>query len=189
MNEMVLDSNTRWYRNGPSIIIYVILPILWLLIVSALLSNSSLGLRHGEGLLIIVLSGLVVVVPAAVLLILLMRSGIGVNSDGVTVRGVQGRSRHVPWHEVVRFDVDTRSLVNQYGTGTVNYVTVVCRDGSSLRTMGCRFSMLDRRGSFWSARKGFSTPLGPDAGPMYQVVDALESARRHAQHVTEPGVS
>ena len=107
----------------------------------------------------------------------LTRAGIGVNADGVTVRSALGRGRFVPWDDVVKFHVDSREWWARTGNmGTTNYVTVVCRDRPPLRTIGCRFVA--------AASPGLAVPVDLD-----EVFDALEAARRHAQHVIEPGVS
>jgi hypothetical protein len=82
-----------------------------------------------------VLSGLAVIGLCAVLLILGTRSGISVNADGVTVRGQLTLSRHVPWHEVVRFEAEQIGGNRGYSLSVwSNYVTVVCRGRPALRT-------------------------------------------------------
>jgi Bacterial PH domain len=117
----------------------------------------------------------------------LTRAGIGVNADGVTVRSALGRSRFVPWHDVVKFHVETviddgAGRYGAYDRGSVNHVTVICRDRPPLRTIGCRFA------AGAAGSNSMSLPLAVPTG-LDGVFDALEAVRRHAQHITEPGAS
>jgi hypothetical protein len=154
--------------------LYFMFPILWVALAGAAYGDSASPLR--VRLLFILVSGLVIVVPSAVLLIVRRRGGIGVNADGVTVRGALGWSRHVPWHEVVSFDVDSQEQPRYRYTGpaTTQFVVVVCRHGPPLRTSACRFS---------------TSGYGPGTALTTQVLGALESARQKAQRGASAGTA
>lgn len=171
---MPLGTTIRWYRYGPPIILYIMFPLLWVALAAAVYGDSANSLR--VRLLFILVSGLVIIVPSVVLLIVGRRGGVGVNAAGVTVRGALGWSRHVPWREVVSFDVDSREQPRYRGFGpyTTQFVVVVCRNGPPLRTSACRFS---------------TSGFGPGTALTTQVLDALESARRQAQRVASTGTA
>jgi hypothetical protein len=65
-----------------------------------------------------------------------VRSGIGVEAGGVTVRSALGRSRRVPWPDVVGFQAIRAPLWDLAPRGT-RAIAVVCADGRLLTTAGC----------------------------------------------------
>jgi hypothetical protein len=98
---------------APILIFYMIIPFIW---------GAAISEYPGR---VDVLTGLVAAALEVALVIAGLRSGIGVDADGVTVRNLLGRSRHVPWDEVIRFDTMLQEGA-RYGAAT-NFVTVVCR--------------------------------------------------------------
>lgn len=69
-----------------------------------------------------------------------LRSGIGVDLSGVTIRSTIGRTQRARWDEVIRFELIPR---RDYFA-----VAVICGDGRQLFSSGC----LSRR---WSKNSGF----------------------------------
>jgi hypothetical protein len=81
--------------------------------------------------------GLLLDVVAAWLLVAGTRAGIGVGTNGVTVRSALGRSRHVPWNAVTGFE-DVRPPLRRARAGT-HAIAVICSDRDPLTTSACRY--------------------------------------------------
>ena len=121
------------------------------------------SLRRSPGdVYAVALACLAVLSLETILVTLAMRAGIGVDAGGVTVRSLLGRSRRVPWQDVVRFHAEE---IGSY-RGTTSYrVAVVCRDGPPLSANGCLFN----------------TRVPTDYAELDRVVGALEAVHRQAQ--------
>jgi Bacterial PH domain len=105
-------------------------------------------------------AGVLFDLAAACLLLAGVRAGIGVGTDGVTVRSAFGRTRHVPWNVVTGFE-DIRPPARRARAGT-HAIAVMCADRDPLTTSAC-----------WYQRYTDKTGIKP----VYGMIHALESER------------
>jgi hypothetical protein len=140
----------HWYRFKSQIWSQVVPGVVFAAGVGTLMSFRG-GLYAAAGVLLDAI--------AAWLLVAGIRAGIGVGTEGVTVRSTLGPSRHVPWTAVTGFKDIRPARRARAGT---HAVAVICSDRNPLTTSACWYQR-------WTDKTGIK--------PVYGMIRALESER------------
>lgn len=122
------DGHVRWYRNaGLTFWFNASFTLLSGLVAAGFAYRGVTVANRGSWIVV----GVLIALAVAGRFVRALRSGIGVDLSGVTVRSTIGRTQRARWDEVTRFEPVPR---RDYFA-----VTVVCSDGRRLLSSGCLF--------------------------------------------------